>query len=89
MFKILGTMQRLNYGQYDGTIQVLRVTSNYILLTFCVEEFFTIILTREPNILSLEVSFDTLLANSFLSIYNSMLFVFGFLPIRICKQYAF
>lgn len=49
-------MQRLDYGQFDGSIQALRVSEKNMLLSFCIDQFFTIILTREPKILSLEVS---------------------------------
>lgn len=48
-------MQRLNYGQFDGTIQALKVDEKYMVLTFCLDRLFSIILTREPRILAIEV----------------------------------
>lgn len=56
---ISGTMQKLNYGPFDGTIQALTVTENHMLLTFCIDHLFSIILTREPKILAIEVRFNT------------------------------
>lgn len=49
-------MQRLNYGQFDGTIQALKADDKHMLLTFCLDRLFSIILTREPKILAIEVS---------------------------------
>lgn len=48
-------MQRLNYGEFDGTIQALKVEDKYMVLTFCLDRLFSIILTREPKILEVEV----------------------------------
>lgn len=48
-------MQRLNYGQFDGTIQALKVDEKYMLLTFCLDRLFSIVLTREPKILAIDV----------------------------------
>lgn len=47
-------MQRLNYGQFDGTIQAIMANGNHMLLTFCFDRLFSIILTREPKILAIE-----------------------------------
>lgn len=52
---IIGTMQKLNYGEYDDTIQALKVNGNHMLLTFCQDRLFSIVLTREPRILAIEV----------------------------------
>lgn len=52
-------MLKLNYGQFTGVIQVMKVVSNQMVLTFCEnlpgKQFFTIILSRQPNIFSAEV----------------------------------
>lgn len=56
---ISGTMMKLNYGQFTGVIQVMKVVSNQMVLTFCEnlpgKQFFTIVLSRQPNIFSAEV----------------------------------
>ncbi|XP_055307374.1 uncharacterized protein LOC129571588 [Sitodiplosis mosellana] len=53
-----GTMMKLNYGQFSGVIQVMKVVSNQMVLTFCEnlpgKQFFTIVLSRKPNIFSAE-----------------------------------
>lgn len=48
-------MQRLNYGPFDDTIQALKVEDKYMVLTFCLDRLFSIILTREPKALAIEV----------------------------------
>lgn len=52
---VLGTMQRLNYGAFDGTVQALKAEEKFMVLTFCLDRLFSIILTREPKILAIEV----------------------------------
>lgn len=47
-------MQRLNFGQFDGTIQALKANDNHMLVTFCLDRLFSIILTREPKTLATE-----------------------------------
>lgn len=52
-------MLKLTYGQFTGVIQVMKVVSNQMVLTFCEnlpgKQFFTIVLSRQPNIFSAEV----------------------------------
>ncbi|XP_031621577.1 uncharacterized protein LOC116339689 [Contarinia nasturtii] len=53
-----GQMIKLNYGQFTGVIQVMKVVSNQMILTFCEnlpgKQFFTIVLSRQPNSISNE-----------------------------------
>lgn len=52
-----------SFGAFSGTIQVIALKENYLLLTFCVnvpqQQLFSIILTRHPNSLSMDVSKNT------------------------------
>lgn len=53
-------MLKLNYGQFSGTVQVMKAVGNHMVLTFCENlpgsQLFSIILSRKPNTLSIDVS---------------------------------
>lgn len=56
---IAGTMLKLNYGQFSGTVQVMKAVGNHMVLTFCESlpgsQLFSIVLSRKPNTLSADV----------------------------------
>lgn len=52
---LLGTMQRLSYGQFDESIQALIAENKFMVLTFCLDRLFSVIFTREPKVLANEV----------------------------------
>lgn len=60
MWISLGTMMKLIYDQFSG-VQVIEVLNDHIILTFCIHQprsqFFSIILTRNPNSISVDVRF--------------------------------
>lgn len=57
---IVGTMLKLSYGQFTGTVQVMKAVGHHMVLTFCENvpgsQLFSIILSRKPNALSIDVS---------------------------------
>lgn len=82
---VQGTMQSLNYGQFDGTIQALIAQDKYMVLTFCLDRLFSIILTREPKILAIEVRLGKISLE--LEIQKKMFQIV--LLLRTCKIFAF
>lgn len=55
-------MLKLNYGQFTGTIQVMKAVGNHMVLTFCENlpgsQLYSVILSRKPGTLSIDVRFD-------------------------------
>lgn len=53
-----GTMLKLNYGQFSGTIQVMKAVGSHMVLTFCENlpgsQLFSIVLSRKPNTMSID-----------------------------------
>lgn len=51
---------QMKYAQFTGTVQVMKAVANHMVLTFCENlpgsQLFSIILSRKPDMLSMDVS---------------------------------
>lgn len=86
-----GTMTKLNYNPFAGTIQVMKAVGNHMVLTFCQSmpgsQLFSVVVSRSPNSLSVDVSYWS---NTFWSMkYFTRKYEMNFMIIcRICKAFG-
>lgn len=82
---------QMKYAQFTGTVQVMKAVGSHMVLTFCENlpgsQLFSIILSRKPDMLSMDVSMHSPSFSSsnheILIIFRLLLFVF--ISHRICK----
>lgn len=85
---------QMKFAQFTGTVQVMKAVSNHMVLTFCENlpgsQLFSIILSRKPDTLSMDVSFHRCLYHISFINFNVLLSLSGFIfsCCRICKVYA-
>lgn len=71
---------QMKYAQFTGTVQVMKAVSNHMVLTFCENlpgsQLFSIILSRRPDTLSMDVSFRHFRLNTLRLLPLSFQFIF-------------
>lgn len=79
IFSRTGTMTKLNYNQFSGTIQVMKAVGNHMVLTFCQSmpgsQLFSIVVSRKANTLTVDVNIQNL--TLFFSIFYRLTSIFS------------